>query len=133
MPHPLCLTISPARLHTEGTECCSAYKALPLRRAAQDAEAEKLADRAAMLAARRMANRAALKVEPAAGTMGTTALRVRLPDGSTHMRRFASAGPLQVRAYIRTICLEHVMCLHRNNMSCTCGMQCVVRHSMEMA
>ena len=128
MRHPLCLTIIPARHHTRVTEYRSAHKALPLRRAAQDAEAKKLADRATMLAARRMANRAALKAEPAAGTSGTTALRVRLPDGSTHMHRFASAAPLQVCAYIRTICLEHVMCLNRNNMSCTCGMQSVVRH-----
>lgn len=49
-----------------------------------------------MLAARRTANRAALKQEPAARTPGSTALRVRLPDGSNHNRTFASAAPLQV-------------------------------------
>lgn len=86
-----------------------------------------------MLAARRMANRAALKTEPAAGTVGTTALRVRLPDGSTHMRRFASAAPLQVCAYIRSVSLELVVCLHWNHMSYACRMQCVVHHLMEMA
>ena len=49
-----------------------------------------------MLAARRTANRAALKQESAARTPGSTALRVRLPDGSNHNRTFASAAPLQV-------------------------------------
>ena len=49
-----------------------------------------------MLAARRVSNRAALRPEPAAGSAGTTALRIRLPDGSTHMRKFASAASLQV-------------------------------------
>ena len=49
-----------------------------------------------MLAARRVSNRAVLKPEPAAGSTGTTALRIRLPDGSTHMRKFASEASLQV-------------------------------------
>ena len=65
-------------------------------RAAQDAEAKRIADRAAMLAARRVSNQAALRPEPAAGSAGATALRIRLPDGSTHMRKFASAASLQV-------------------------------------
>ena len=67
-----------------------------LYRAARDAEAKRIADRAAMLAARRVSNRAALKPEPAASSTGTTALRIRLPDGSTHMRKFASEASLQV-------------------------------------
>ena len=65
-------------------------------RAAQDAEAKRIADRAAMLAARRVSNRAALKPEPAAGSTETTALRIRLQDGSTHMRKFVSEASLQV-------------------------------------
>ena len=67
-----------------------------LYRAARDAEAKRIADRAALLAARRVSNRAALKPEPAAGSTGTTALRIRLPDGSTHMRKFVSEASLQV-------------------------------------
>ncbi len=67
-------------------------------RAQADAEARRVADRAALLAARRATNRAALKPEPAAGTPATTALRVRLPDGSNHLHRFSSSAVLQVSA-----------------------------------
>ncbi len=66
-------------------------------RAQADAEAQKAADRVALLAARRAANRAALKPEPM-GAPGTTALRVRLPDGSNHLHRFLSSAALQVTA-----------------------------------
>ena len=79
-----------AQAHHDSIECVCPY------RAARDAEAKRIADRAAMLAARRVNNRAALKPEPAAGSTGTTALRIRLPDGSTHMRRFMSEASLQV-------------------------------------
>lgn len=68
-------------------------------RAQADAKARRVADRAAMLAARRSANRKALKPEAAAGTPATTALRVRLPDGSNHLHRFSSSAALQVRQY----------------------------------
>ena len=74
-------------------------------RAAQDAEARRIADRAALLAARRVSNRAALRPEPVAGSTGTTALRIRLPDGSTHMRKFASAASLQVCHTVFYFCL----------------------------
>lgn len=69
-------------------------------RAQADAEARRAADRVALLAARRAANRAALKPEPTAGSPGTTALRVRLPDGSNHLHRFLSSAALQVSASV---------------------------------
>ncbi len=65
-------------------------------RAQQEAEAKRVADRAALLAARRAHNRAALKPEPPAGSAETTTLRVRLPSGSNHLRKFQSFAPLQV-------------------------------------
>ncbi|KAK9918295.1 hypothetical protein WJX75_002911 [Coccomyxa subellipsoidea] len=72
-----------------------AAEAAAKSKAQADAEARRVADRAAMLAARRSANRKALKPEAAAGTPATTALRVRLPDGSNHLHRFSSSAALQ--------------------------------------
>lgn len=69
-------------------------------RAQQEAAAQKEADKAAALAARRERARTALQPEPdqAPGvSTGVTALRVRLPDGSNRLRRFSSDAPLQVR------------------------------------
>ncbi|EIE19724.1 UBX-domain-containing protein [Coccomyxa subellipsoidea C-169] len=73
----------------------AAAEAAAKSKAQADAEARRVADRAALLAARRATNRASLKPEPAAGTPATTALRVRLPDGSNHLHRFSSSAALQ--------------------------------------
>jgi hypothetical protein len=68
-------------------------------RAQEEAEARRAAEREAALAARRARSRAALKPEPSAGTAGTTTLRVRLPNGSNHLRKFLSSNQLQVRTW----------------------------------
>lgn len=66
-------------------------------RAAAEAEQRRLAEAAAALQRRKTAARQALPSEPAAGTPGTALIRIRLPDGSNHQRRFLAGGALQVR------------------------------------
>lgn len=58
---------------------------------------QRAADKAAIIEARRHEQKAALGREPPAGSPGCVVVRVRLPDGSNHQRRFLSADPLQVR------------------------------------
>ncbi|GAB4818640.1 hypothetical protein N2152v2_005686 [Parachlorella kessleri] len=65
-------------------------------RAEREAEERRKAEAEAALAARKAAKAAALPPEPAAGTPGTTLIRLRLPTGANHQRRFRAEDPMQV-------------------------------------
>ena len=65
-------------------------------RAEREAEERRKAEAEAALAARKAAKAAALPPEPPAGTPGTTLIRVRLPTGANHQRRFRGEDPMQV-------------------------------------
>ncbi|GIL47879.1 hypothetical protein Vafri_4512 [Volvox africanus] len=64
-------------------------------REAADAEAARLADAAATIERRRQAARAALLPEPPAGSEGSAAIRLRLPDGTNVARCFPKRATLQ--------------------------------------
>ncbi|KAL4443291.1 hypothetical protein ABPG75_011028 [Micractinium tetrahymenae] len=74
----------------------AAREAAERARAEAEAAERQRAEQEAALQRRKSEKRMALPEEPAAGTPGTTLLRVRLPDGSTHQRRFMASDPLQV-------------------------------------
>lgn len=60
------------------------------------AEEGRKAEAAAALERRRSEKRLSLPEEPAAGVEGTTLIRIRLPNGATHQRRFMASDVLQV-------------------------------------
>ncbi|KAL4423405.1 hypothetical protein ABPG77_009983 [Micractinium sp. CCAP 211/92] len=74
----------------------AAQEAAERARAEAEAAERQRAELEAALQRRKSEKRLALPEEPAAGTPGSTLLRIRLPDGSTHQRRFMAADPLQV-------------------------------------
>lgn len=63
------------------------------RQQAEEEEARRAAQR---IVDRRAAKRAALGPEPETAAAGVTTVRLRLPDGGMHQRRFHDADPLQV-------------------------------------
>lgn len=67
-------------------------------RARAEAEAAEAARAAAEAALRRRQSEKAMALpeEPAAGTPSSSLIRIRLPDGSSHQRRFLADGPMQV-------------------------------------
>jgi len=74
-------------------------KRLQAERAAAEAaaqEAEKQAEAEAALERRRVEKRRTLPEEPEAGVEGVALIRVRLPSGATHQRRFMGSDALQV-------------------------------------
>ena len=72
-------------------------------RAEKEAVEQRRADVALALQQRKASKKAGLQAEPVAGTPGTAAIRIRLPDGSTAQRRFLADEPLQVQtAHART-------------------------------
>ena len=64
--------------------------------AALAAEEARKAEAAAAIERRRSEKRLSLPEEPAAGVEGTTLIRIRLPNGTTHQRRFYAADVLQI-------------------------------------
>ncbi|MEW5314494.1 MAG: hypothetical protein WDW38_005990 [Sanguina aurantia] len=63
-------------------------------RSSAAAAARRIADLLAAIESRRAAKRAALGPEPEASAPATTQVRIRLPDGSNHQRRFPSSCPI---------------------------------------
>lgn len=68
----------------------------PIRRAEAEAAEQQRAAAEEALRRRKSEKRAVLGEEPPAGTPETTLIRVRMPDGATHQRRFWMADSLQV-------------------------------------
>ena len=62
----------------------------------QQAEEEEARRAAQLIVDRRAEKRAALGPEPETAAAGVTTVRLRLPDGGMHQRRFHDADPLQV-------------------------------------
>lgn len=75
----------------------------------KEAVAKRLADQEAAVARRKQEKRNALLEEPAAGA-GVSQLRIRLPDGSTHNRRFLYTETVQ-HVYDFVDSLENLSCL----------------------
>lgn len=73
-----------------------AREAAERARAEAEAAERQRAEQEAALQQRKAEKRSGLPEEPPAGTPGATTLRIRLPDGSTHQRRFLASDPLQV-------------------------------------
>ena len=67
-----------------------------LCRAEKEAIEQRRADLASALQQRKASKKAGLQAEPAAGTLDTAAIRIRLPDGTTAQRRFLADESLQV-------------------------------------
>lgn len=65
-------------------------------RAEADAAEQRRLQAAANIAARRQQKAASLPPEPAVGTPGVAAIRVRLPDGQNHQRRFQPDASVQL-------------------------------------
>lgn len=65
------------------------------------------ADLASALERRKASKKAGLQAEPAAGSLNTAAVRIRLPDGSTAQRRFLADQPLQVQCTVSSSHLLH--------------------------
>lgn len=91
-------------------------------RAEKEAVEQRRADLASALQQRKASKRAGLQSEPVAGT-NTTAIRIRLPDGSTAQRRFLADEPLQVQKARGCTCLIHsneiaVLLTMTTSMSC---------------
>lgn len=63
--------------------------------AEKDADQKRTADKAAAIVRRRETKRAGLPVEPAVGTSGAAQIRVRMPDGSNHVRSFLADNCVQ--------------------------------------
>lgn len=68
-------------------------------RAEREAVEQRKADLASALERRKASKKAGLQAEPAAGSLNTAAIRIRLPDGSTAQRRFLADQPLQVQGH----------------------------------
>ncbi|EFN56883.1 hypothetical protein CHLNCDRAFT_144534 [Chlorella variabilis] len=83
-----------AAREAEAAEAAARQAAERARAEAEAAEAQR-AEAEAALRRRKSEKRLALPEEPAAGTPGATLIRIRLPDGSSHQRRFVAADPLQ--------------------------------------
>lgn len=64
-------------------------------RAEEEAAEQRRLQAAASIAARRQHKAASLPPEPAAGTPGIATIRVRLPDGLNHQRRFEPAATIR--------------------------------------
>lgn len=76
---------------------CSLLARSPARlREAAEAEARRVAEAEAAIARRRAAAQAALLPEPASGSPGSAAIRLRLPDGTNTSRSFPEGATLQV-------------------------------------
>ncbi|KAL3159233.1 hypothetical protein ABBQ32_011205 [Trebouxia sp. C0010 RCD-2024] len=74
----------------------AAQQAQDAQRAEREAVEQRKADLASALERRKASKKAGLQAEPAAGSLNTAAIRIRLPDGSTAQRRFLADQPLQV-------------------------------------
>lgn len=70
--------------------CFCKFCLLGIHRQEEEAELQRKADQEAAVAARKHKQRNQLKPEPPAGS-GVSELRFKLPDGSTHNRRFYSS------------------------------------------
>jgi FAS-associated factor 2 len=70
---------------------------------------QRLAAERAAAAAAREAKRAALPDEPAAGSPGSAAVRVRLPTGANHQRRFDAKTSTVADVYAWVDALEHAV------------------------
>ncbi|KAK9806360.1 hypothetical protein WJX72_011391 [[Myrmecia] bisecta] len=87
----------------EELEAKAVAEAAARAEAERQAEARRQEQLAAALAKRQQDKRAALGAEPAAGP-GTANIRIRLPDGANHQRRFLAADPLQrVHDYVDSL------------------------------
>lgn len=64
-------------------------------RAEQEAAEQRRLQMAASIVARRQQKAAALPPQPEAGTPGIATIRVRLPDGQNHQRRFQPCATVQ--------------------------------------
>jgi hypothetical protein len=64
-------------------------------RAEQELAEQRRLQTAASIAARRQHKAAALPPQPEAGTAGIATIRVRLPDGQNHQRRFQPSATVQ--------------------------------------
>lgn len=64
-------------------------------RAEQEAAEQRRLQAAASIAARRQQKAASLPPQPDAGTPGSATIRVRLPDGQNHQRRFPASSTVQ--------------------------------------
>jgi hypothetical protein len=85
-------------LHSSESLRCRRHRPKPPRkknREVQEAAERRLRDAVAAITARRAAAAAALPPEPAPGAPGAAAVRVRLPDGSNHDRRFGAEEPVE--------------------------------------
>ncbi|KAL4854252.1 putative oxidoreductase YhdF [Chlorella vulgaris] len=84
-----------AQAEAEAAARAAEEEAVRARAEAEAAEQQRAAAEEA-LRRRKSEKRAVLGEEPPAGTPETTLIRVRLPDGATHQRRFWMADSLQV-------------------------------------
>ena len=93
------------------------------KRAQEEAEKQerKRAAEAAAAAAAREAKRAALPEEPVPGSPHTAAVRVRLPTGANHQRRFDARRDTVATVYAWVDALEHAAAEHEKEVAAERG------------